>query len=136
MISGKYLQVTLSNGIIVSGVQEWRARETVDKLDAQTAVHLGFYANQQGCQLLSVDITLVQDISNGIYTMVSANSTLTNLALWRSYQDTIGGILHPAFLIPVFNVFESDNGSAIKDRFTVKFSGEAYGPYQRFDPGN
>lgn len=133
MISGKYLIATIGNTLI-RGVMEWRARETAEKLDGQTGAHLGFSANEPGTQTLNVDLTLVQDIATGEYSKVAAGTTITDLRLYRADPSVVTG-QSPAFQVPVFNVFESDNGAAVRDKFTVKCSGENLGPYTKNDPG-
>lgn len=132
MISGKHLTATVGGTpLTLIGTQEWRQRGESDKLDGQTAEHEGFSANEPGTDTSAVDITLVQDLTTGIYTIIKNGTTLTDLKLYRHVDDDT-----PAFHYPIANVFSSDNGSAIKDKFTTKCSIENYGPYTCNDPGD
>lgn len=127
-ISGAYLSASIGNTTI-AGVQGWTATETVDKLDAQTGNQSGFSNNEFGSITLSVTLDIVQDVSTGPYLTVAAGTTITNLNLYRNANGT-----SQAFAIPTFRVFDSEQKGAVKDRFTVRVTGEAAGSYTRYSP--
>lgn len=129
MISGKYLACVFETHVI-EGAQKWTARESHDKLDGQTGAHQGFSANEHGSGVLEVTMELVQDLLTGEYLSVQSGQTINNLRLYRKDTDNV-----PAFAVPVFKVFESETMGEVKGRFTVRVSGESYGPYTANNPG-
>jgi len=130
MISGKYITAVIGSRQVI-GLQKWTCRETVDKLDGQTAQHLGFSANEPGSTLAEVTIEFAQDIAVGEYVAVQKGTIISNLKLYRSQFDNL-----PAFAFPTFTVFESENMGEIKGKLTLRISGENYGPYATATPGS
>lgn len=127
-ISGAYLSAKI-NGQTVAGLMAWRAKESSAKLKGTTGANRGFTANKHGCQTLSVDLQIIQDITRTPYTPVSAGTVMTDLELFRDQDDAT-----PAFSIPTFNVFDSDNGAEAEGSFTINASGENDGAYTKNDP--
>ena len=127
-VSGAYLSARIGNTTI-AGVQSWTASESVDELDAQVGSDNGYSKYDFGSITLSVTLDLVQDISSGVYTTIRAGTTITNLNLYRNANAT-----SQAFNVPTFKVYESEQKGAIKDRFTTRVSGKAYGNYTAYDP--
>lgn len=127
-ITGKYLSCAIGTTNI-AGVQGWTATEDVAKLDGQTGNHAGFSANEPGGITLSITMDLIQDITSGVYSTISAGTTISNLKLYRNANGT-----SIAFDVPSFVVFNSEQKGAVRDRFTVRVSGEAYGSYTKSNP--
>ncbi len=130
MISGDYLVANIS-GTLVEGVMAWSVSESCVKLNGQTGVHRRFSANEQGTRTATIKLQIVQDITSTPYTPVAADTTISDLELYHSIDDAT-----PAFVFPTANVFDSDNGSQMGDKFVINSTAENYGSYTRNDPGS
>ena len=131
MISGKYIAVTISGvTAVLSGVQEWTVRETIDQLDGTTGNDGGFENDGGGIMRAEIDLTLVQDLSTGVYSVIACGTELANLKLYRRVTDA-----QPAWTFPVARVFESTNAGRVRDRLTVSCKARSAGEYTRTDPG-
>lgn len=128
MISGDFLIVRI-NGVLYSDAMAWKVRESAVKLQRQVGAHRGFSANEPGTLVATIELQFVQDITTTPYTPVAAKTVLEDLALYRHIDDAT-----PAFLFPIANVFDSDNGSQMGDKFVINCSAENFGSYTRNDP--
>lgn len=117
------------DGVVIAGVQDWEAVETIDQLDGTTGSDGGYENDDGGVRRVEVTMNLVQDISTGVYSAVSAGTEITNLQLFRDLAD-----VSPAFAIPTFRVYESGNRVEVRGRSTVRVRGRSAGSYTRNDP--
>lgn len=127
-ISGKYL-VAKIGAVLITGVMDWEATETVDELDGATGASEGYDYPDKGLGRVEASLNLLQNLATGEYTDVRAGSTIA-LKLYRSAGDTL-----PAFDIPSFLVLSSVTRGAVRDRFTVAVRGKSRGGYTANNPG-
>lgn len=128
-ISGKYL-VGVYSGQIITGMQGWTARSTVDQLDGTTGSDAGYENDDYGVGRCEIELELVQNLATGWYTQLQAGQRITELRLYRAVSDA-----QPAFYFPIATIYESTNMGKVKERFTVSIKARSNGIFYATNPG-
>jgi hypothetical protein len=127
-VSGKYMTCKIGTTVIFDNYA-WTVDENNKELDRTTGAFNGFGAEDLGIQRARIAIKGYMDVSLGQYTVVSTNTIITNLNLYRDENDTT-----PAYNFPTAKVFKSSQGGEVDGKIEWTSSINSYGDYTINDP--
>lgn len=130
MISGKRIVAT-AGGVLLRGMQAYESTGRVDRLDGQTGSDNGFSKDEPGSFTRDLILEFVQDSTNGMFVELSEGSLLSEVKVYRDYNDN-----QPAIYLPYAYVFECQVTGRAKERLTMRVTIQNYGIYLLTNPGS
>lgn len=130
-ITGSHMSMKIGNmsPVLVPGVQQWSADDTVAELDGTTAEDNGYERFDFGLKGLRVTAQLVIDILAGDLVTIQSGTTITYLKLYAHTNST-----SPIYTLPIARVFRSTPGGEMQGRFMYNVEIRSVGPFTLANP--